>query len=117
MSESTNSRPLTLIFNDKKELYKSYMPFIKGGGVFIPNHDIASYKMSNKVFVIMKIKDDKSPTPVSKTFTGIVVWISPSGPNLGIGVSLGEGGAAIKEYIEASIVGLGGKNDLASYTI
>lgn len=118
MSDSnTNSRPLTITFNDKKELYKSYMSFIKGGGVFIPNHDTASYKMNNKVFVIMKIKDEKTQLPVSKTFTGLVVWISPSGPNLGIGVSFGEAGSAIKDYIETCIVGVSGKADLVSYTI
>ena len=114
MSESS-SKPLTVTFNEIKELYRSYMPLIKGGGLFIPTTDDI-YKISNKVFVIIKIKDEKTQTLVTKTFSGIVVWLTTSGAHQGIGVAF-ENALAIKDYIETIISTTPGKNDLLSYTI
>lgn len=39
LNNNISLRPQTLIINDKKELYKSYMPFIQNGGLFLPFND------------------------------------------------------------------------------
>jgi len=113
------SKPLTITFNDKKELYKSYMGFVKNGAIFLPTLDPMFFRLGLKVFVIMKIKDEKTQNVVNKTFAGIVIWITPSGSSAGIGVSFGDNDAArtLKEFIEMSIVDVSGKADIQSYTI
>jgi type IV pilus assembly protein PilZ len=47
------------------------MPFIKGGGLFIPTNK--SYKMGEEVFMLLTLMDDPAKLPVS----GKVVWVTP----------------------------------------
>lgn len=119
--DKTNSvsKPISISFVDKRELYRSYMSFIQGGAIFIPTVDKIYQKIGLKVFVLMKIKDDKTGQLQTKPFTGTVVWINYSGNNIGVGVSLGnnETSKQIQDYIEMTIATIPNKQDIISYTI
>ena len=49
------------------------MPFIDGGGLFVPTKK--EYKIGDEMFLLVKIMDEVDPIQVS----GKVVWISPPG--------------------------------------
>ncbi|MFI3188517.1 pilus assembly protein PilZ [Crenothrix sp. D3] len=74
---------LTLSIKDKSALYAAYMPFVIGGGLFIPTS--REYKMGQEVFVLL-IMEDAERLPIA----GKVVWKTPSGSEVhrieGIGV-------------------------------
>jgi len=64
---------LSLSIKEKSALFAAYMPFIKGGGLFIPTNK--QYKMGEEVFMLLTLMDDPAKLPVS----GKVVWLTPSG--------------------------------------
>src|ERR1700690_25529 len=64
---------LSLSIREKSALYAAYMPFIKGGGLFIPTNKV--YKIGEEVFMLLTLMDDPAKHPVS----GKVVWITPTG--------------------------------------
>src|SRR6266481_6589933 len=80
------SRPgvLSLTIKDKNALYAAYMPFVKGGGIFIPS--TRPYKLGEEVFMLLSLMESKEKIPVA----GHVVWITPKGAQgsrtAGIGV-------------------------------
>lgn len=107
-------RPLNVSITDKKELLKSYMPFVRGGGLFIVLPEGAEYHVGNKVFVMLTLFQE-SKKPISAK----IIWVMRNGPNRGIGINLGEGAASktTKDFIEAAIADVPGKNDILSYTL
>lgn len=105
-------RPQTIVINDKRELYRSYMPFINGGGLFIQfNEEITPSKISpgQKIFIVFSMLENKQKIPIQ----GKVVWISKSGIVKGFGVSFGDSPPmkALKENIESNIVELSAKKE------
>ncbi len=109
-------RPQTIVITDKKELYRCYMPFIKGGGLFVPfSEDVNASKISpgQKVFIVFSMLDNKNKIPIN----GKVVWINRVGNIKGYGVAFGESSAmkALKDAIEANIADLMAKKEI-SYT-
>lgn len=78
---------LKLEFKERADLYMSYMPFVKGGGLFIPTED--DYKIGEEVFVMVKLPD----APAAKGVAAKVVWLTPKGAanprTRGIGVQIG----------------------------
>lgn len=91
---------LKLDFSDRNRLYMCYMPFVKGGGLFIPTEE--EYELSEDVFVMVTLPDAAAPRGVA----GKVVWITPRGaanPRMrGIGVQLGDQDkGALNREIEA----------------
>lgn len=109
-------KPQMIAINDKKELYRCYMPFIKGGALFIPfNDDVTPAKVQpgQKMFLILSLMD-KQKIPVN----GKVVWINRSGMLKGYGVAFGESNAmkALKETIENQIAELTIKKE-QNYTL
>ena len=76
---------LSLAIREKAALYAAYMPFLKGGGLFIPTNK--PFKIGEEVFMLLNLIDD----PVKLKVVGHVVWVSPttqaSRPQ-GIGVQL-----------------------------
>ena len=74
-----SARPgvLSLSIKEKSALFAAYMPFVKGGGLFIPTNK--SYKMGEEVFMLLTLMEDPAKLPVS----GKVVWISPAGAHGG----------------------------------
>lgn len=62
---------LTLSIKDKAALYAAYMPFIVGGGLFIPT--TREYAMGQEVFVLLHITEETDRMPIA----GKVVWKTP----------------------------------------
>lgn len=93
---------LKLDFSDRNRLYMSYMPYVKGGGVFIPTQD--EYAMGEEVFVMVTLPDAPAPKGVAAK----VVWITPKGAanprtrGIGVQISAQDHGALNRE-IEAII--------------
>ncbi len=91
---------LKLDFKDRSSLYMSYMPFIRGGGLFIPTTD--DYEMGDEVFLMVTLPD----APAPKGVAGKVVWLSPKGvanpraQGIGVQISTQDHGALNRE-IEA----------------
>ena len=96
------SRPgvLSLNIKEKAALYASYMPFIKGGGIFIPTNKI--YSLGDEVFMLLALLDDPARIAVS----GNVVWVTPPGAHnnhqqgIGVQFSANEAGSMARVKIE-----------------
>jgi len=99
---STISRPgvLSLNIREKAALYAAYMPFLKGGGIFIPTSRV--YQLGEEVFMLLSLMDDPQRIAVQ----GKVVWITPEGVQgnrtQGIGVQFtpDDTGASARATIE-----------------
>ena len=106
---------LSLTIKDKNALYAAYMPFIKGGGIFVPSNK--PYKLGDEVFMLLTLMDSKEKIPVA----GTVAWITPQGAQggrtAGIGIQFSEkdsGGARNKiETILAAAL----KSDRPTHTM
>ena len=96
---------LSLSIKEKSALFAAYMPFIKGGGLFIPTNK--SYKMGEEVFMLLTLMDDPAKLPVS----GKVVWLTPSGAHggriqgVGVQFAFNESGKAAQNKIEGLLGG------------
>jgi type IV pilus assembly protein PilZ len=78
---------LSLAIKEKAALYAAYMPFVKGGGLFIPTSK--SFKIGDEVFMLLSLIDD----PHKLKVVGKVVWITPvtqGNRPQGIGVQFSE---------------------------
>ena len=99
---STVSRPgvLSLNIREKAALYAAYMPFLKGGGIFIPTN--RQYQLGEEVFMLLSLMDDPQRIAVQ----GKVVWLTPEGVQgnrtQGIGVQFtnDDTGASARAQIE-----------------
>ena len=94
---------IKLPIKDKTTLYASYMPFVKGGALFVPT--ARHYKLGEEVFVVVTLPDDAERMPL----TGKVVWVNHRNQGqrpAGFGVQLsGEGGDALRSKIEGQLGG------------
>ncbi len=91
---------LSLAIKEKVALYAAYMPFLTGGGLFIPTNK--SFKMGEEVFMLLSLLDD----PMKLKVVGHVVWITPTTQGnkpQGIGVQFNDknGGQEARNKIEA----------------
>ena len=93
--------PLTI--KDTTLLYESYMPFIKGGGLFIPTPK--RFSLGDDVFIRFTLMDELDKLPVP----GKVIWITPAGSQsgriAGIGVQLNDPTGSVRSKIETYLVG------------
>lgn len=91
---------LSLNIREKAALYAAYMPFLKGGGIFIPTS--REYKLGEEVFMLLSLMDDPNRIAVQ----GKVVWITPEGgqgnrtQGIGVQFTLDETGASARSTIE-----------------
>lgn len=95
---------LSLAIKEKAALYASYMPFIKGGGLFIPTNK--NFKIGDEVFMLLSLLDD----PTKLKVVGHVIWLTPvtqGNRPQGIGVQLSEkdGGLEARNKIEGLLGG------------
>jgi type IV pilus assembly protein PilZ len=96
---------LSLSIRERAALYAAYMPFLKGGGLFIPT--TKSYGLGDEVFVLLSLMEDPNKIPVA----GKVVWITPAGAQgnktqgIGIQFAADEGGAVARNKIEGLLGG------------
>ena len=96
------SRPgvLSLNIREKAALYAAYMPFLKGGGIFIPTS--REYRLGEEVFMLLSLMDDPNRIAVQ----GKVVWITPQGvqgnrtQGIGVQFTQDETGGAARATIE-----------------
>jgi type IV pilus assembly protein PilZ len=64
---------LSLNIRERTALYAAYIPWIEGGGIFIPT--TRGYKLGDEVFMLLTLMDDPNRIAVQ----GKVVWITPPG--------------------------------------
>jgi type IV pilus assembly protein PilZ len=106
---------LQLVIREAAALQHSYMPFLAGGGLFIPTTRPAS--LGEEIFLSLQLCDD----PAVYSVSGKVVWITPAGTpgrQQGIGVQFArdEPGTLLRGRIETLIGGLP-KSSRPSHTI
>ncbi|HWQ39813.1 MAG TPA: PilZ domain-containing protein [Burkholderiales bacterium] len=104
---SVPARPGALALNIREQaiLYAAYMPFVKGGGIFIPT--TKPYRLGVEIFMLIGLLGDPNKIPVA----GKVVWITPAGSQggraQGVGVQFqaDESGSAARARIEGLLAG------------
>lgn len=106
---------LSLAIKEKAALYAAYMPFLVGGGLFIPT--TKTFQIGEEVFMLLSLIED----PVKLKVVGNVVWITPSTQGnkpQGIGVQFNEksGGLEARNKIEG-LLGNALKSLRATHTI
>jgi type IV pilus assembly protein PilZ len=91
---------ISLNIKEKAILFAAYMPFVRGGGIFIPT--ARSYKLGDEIFMLISLMEEPGKLPVA----GRVIWITPPGCHgnrvQGVGVQFkdDEGGTLAKNRIE-----------------
>ena len=105
---------LSPVMKDKAVLYAAYMPFLQGGGLFIPS--TKAYKLGDDVFMLLALMDKPEKLPVA----GKVVWITPKGAQgnraAGIGVQFNDPDNTVQRKIETYLAG-SLESDRATYTM
>ena len=97
---------LSLAIKDKAALYSAYMPFVKGGAVFVPTPK--RYFLGDEVFLLLTLPEGNDRLPIA----GKVIWVTPSGAqgnrNAGIGVQIADtnDGQLIRSKIETLLAGM-----------
>ncbi len=94
---------LSLSIKDKAVLYAAYMPFVKGGGLFIPTKK--EYDVGDEVFMLLNLMDEPEKIPVA----GKVVWVTPKGAQgnraAGVGVQFNDSDDSARNKIETYLAG------------
>lgn len=94
---------LSLTIKDKAVLYAAYMPFIQGGGLFIPTNK--QYQLGEEVFMLLKLMEEPEKIPVA----GKVIWVTPKGAQgnkvAGIGVQFTGEDSMAKDKVETYLAG------------
>ena len=106
---------LSLTIKDKNALYAAYMPYIKGGGIFVPSSK--PYKLGDEVFMLLTLMDSKEKIPVA----GHVVWVTPGGAQggrtAGIGIQFSEKDSGTARNKIESILAGGLKSERPTHTM
>ena len=102
-SMNPKSGILSLTIKDKSVLYAAYMPFIQGGGLFIPTNK--QYQLGEEVFMLLKLMEEPEKIPVA----GKVIWLTPKGSQgnkvTGIGVQFTGEESMAKDKVETYLAG------------
>ncbi|NNE06736.1 MAG: pilus assembly protein PilZ [Xanthomonadales bacterium] len=97
---------LSLSIKDRQGLYAAYMPFVRGGGLFVQS--TKRFVLGDEVFLLLTLLDLEERLPIP----GKVVWITPAGSQgnrkAGIGVQFADtpDGAHARTVIESHIANL-----------
>lgn len=115
--EATSPRPsvISLAIRDKSALHAAYMPFVRGGGLFVPTPRPAN--LGDDLYLILTLLDDTTRFAVP----GKVVWITPAGSTgrqqgVGIQFAANEAGEQAKSRIEA-LIGSALKSSRPTHTV
>lgn len=94
---------LQVNITDRAMLQASYMPYINGGGLFIPSKQ--AVQMGEEIFVLATLPDQSQKIPL----TGKVIWISPKQTGIkpqGFAIQLsGEKGIYYRMEVEKLLAG------------
>lgn len=95
---------ISLAIREKAALYAAYMPFLQGGGLFVPTTRAA--QLGDDLYLIVTLLDD----PAKFAVPGKVAWITPPGSTgrpQGVGVQFArnEAGEQVRARIEELIGG------------
>ena len=96
---------LSLNIKEKSILYAAYMPFVKGGGIFIPT--TRPYRLGDEIFVLITLMGDPERIPVA----GKVIWMTPAGchgnraQGVGVQFSADDSGVTARTRIETLLGG------------
>ena len=101
---------LSLHFDSEAILSRSYMRFIREGGLFFPTP--LDYPMEHEVLIAVSLSEGDAPVTVQ----GRVVWKTPSGAMFGrpqgIGIQLlGKEGQDLRRRIESMLDGVPAPDD------
>lgn len=91
MTEQDRNAVISIAIKDKQALYMSYMPYVAGGGLFVPTKK--DYNLGDEMFLLVKIMDELEPVRIS----GKVIWISMPGGSRPLGVGIQFQGDTAKE--------------------
>lgn len=94
---------MSLAIRERAALQAAYMPFIQGGGLFVPT--TRPTHLGDDLYLILTLLDDSTKFAVS----GKVVWITPpgsTGRQQGIGIQFARTDAG--EHVRSKIEGLVG---------
>ncbi len=69
---------LSLAIKDKGALYSAYMPYVKGGGIFIPTPK--RYSLGDEVFLLLTLMDDKTACRSPGAWSGLPRQARAAGP-------------------------------------
>lgn len=104
---------LSLTVKTKEELYQAYMPFVRGGGLFVPTR--TKHSLGDEVFVLVGFLDETEKVPVA----GKVVWVTPVAAQgravAGIGVAIDDPTGTVRLKIDAYLAGM--QTDLPTKTM
>lgn len=101
---------------DKTALYRSYMPFVQGGGLFVPS--TKKFQLGDEVFLLLTVMEFEERLPIP----GKVIWITPQGAagnrKAGIGVQFADtpDGAHARTVIESHLASMI-KSNLSTHTM
>ena len=92
-------------FKSEDLLYHAYMPFVKGGGLFIRSKQ--DYPLGSALTLEVQLLDESD----TYTVDGTVVWITPKGAQAnkpsGVGVQFtGENSRVLANKIETYLAGM-----------
>jgi type IV pilus assembly protein PilZ len=95
---------ISLAIREKAALYAAYMPFIQGGGLFVPTSRQAN--LGDDLYLILTLVDDATKFALP----GKVVWVTPAGSTgrqqgIGIQFARNEAGEQVRAKIEELIGG------------
>ena len=101
-----SARPgvVQLAIREKAALYAAYMPYVDGGGLFVPT--TRTVNLGDELYLILSLMDD----PNKLSVTGKVVWINyrttPGGRQVGVGIQFGGADSVrLQKKIEALLAG------------
>ncbi|ATC94964.1 PilZ domain-containing protein [Pseudoalteromonas tunicata] len=105
---------LLIDFEDLRELYKSYMPYLKNGGLFVRTN--MHYEMGQPMALRVTLPDALEEDVV----TGSVVWLTPQGSQNanppGIGIGFIDDKHLLRDKIERILGGMLNSGDV-TYTM
>lgn len=107
VGETSVARPgvFSLVIRSKAVLYAAWIPFLRGGGIFLPSN--REHRLGEEVIVLLSLLDD----PAKISLQGHVAWINPAhtagNRPQGIGIQLldGEQGREFRKKVEGILAG------------
>lgn len=114
---AAGARPsvISLAIREKAALYAAYMPFLQGGGIFVPTTRPA--QLGDDLYLILTLLEDSTKFAVP----GKVVWITPPGSTgrqqgLGIQFARNDAGTQVRAKIE-ELIGAALRSSRPTHTI